>query len=93
MNGPTSSDTAAPSAPLALRLPVILYGVVCYLVFLAAFLYAIGFVGNLFVPKSIDSGNQVPLVESLPVNLLLLGLFLGRKPTCRSKHEHEENSG
>jgi protein-S-isoprenylcysteine O-methyltransferase Ste14 len=48
---------------------------VCYLIFLAAFLYAIGFVGNLIVPKSIDSGPEVSVAEALPVNLLLLGLF------------------
>lgn len=68
-------DTAAPSAPFSLRVLGVLYGGVCYLVFLAVFLYAIGFVGNLVVPKSIDSGDSVSLAEALPVNLLLLGLF------------------
>jgi len=71
-----SSDTGSLLAPLSLRLLGVLYGGICYLVFLAVFLYAIGFVGNLFVPKSIDLGDQVSLVEALPVNLLLLGLFV-----------------
>jgi protein-S-isoprenylcysteine O-methyltransferase Ste14 len=57
------------------RIATFLYGLVCYLIFLVTFLYAIGFVGNLVVPKSIDSGPAVPLVEALLVNMLLLSLF------------------
>ena len=51
------------------------YGVVAYIVFLVAFVYAIGFVEGLVVPKAIDSGPAGPLSTALLVNLGLLGLF------------------
>lgn len=57
------------------RVLALLYGIVCYAVFFATFLYAIGFAGNLFVPKGIDSGEAVTLAEALAVNLGLLTLF------------------
>jgi methanethiol S-methyltransferase len=51
------------------------YGLTCYTVFLASFLYSIGFIGDLVVPKTIDSPPGLDLPEALGVNLVLLGLF------------------
>jgi len=51
------------------------YGVGVYVFFLATFVYTIGFVGGVAVPKTIDSGPSGPLLPSLGVDFLLLGLF------------------
>jgi protein-S-isoprenylcysteine O-methyltransferase Ste14 len=52
-----------------------LYGAVAYALFLITFVYAIGFISGLPVPKTIDSGLVGPLSEALVVNIFLLGLF------------------
>ncbi|MDO8401557.1 MAG: NnrU family protein [Bradyrhizobium sp.] len=57
------------------RLIIFLYGVVSYTVFFVTFLYAIGFVSGLAVPKTIDSGTAGGIAEGLIVNLLLMSLF------------------
>jgi len=62
-------------APLAFRALAFVYGLTCYLVFFGTLLYAIGFLGNMVVPKSIDAGAQGPLVTALLIDTGLLGLF------------------
>ena len=57
------------------RVIAFLYGLFAYLVFFVTFLYAIGFVTGLVVPKSIDDGPVVPTTEALIVNVLLMSLF------------------
>jgi protein-S-isoprenylcysteine O-methyltransferase Ste14 len=57
------------------RLLMLFYAIVSYAVFLASFLYALGFFANTLVPKSIDTGAPANLSEAIVVDLLLLGLF------------------
>lgn len=57
------------------RIITFVYGLVAYAFFLVTFLYAIGFVTGLVVPKTIDGGTIVPLAEALIVNVVLLSLF------------------
>lgn len=57
------------------RILVCIFGVIAYAVFVFTFLYAIGFVGNVLVSKSIDDGPQGTFLESLLTDLFLLALF------------------
>src|SRR5580765_7487166 len=52
------------------------YGLVSYASFLVVFLYAIGFVGNWIVAKSIDTGTAGPVIPRLLINALLLIVFV-----------------
>ena len=57
------------------RILAFLYGAASYAVFFATFLYAIGFVGNLVVPKSLDSPAEGPWLNALLIDLGLLAVF------------------
>jgi protein-S-isoprenylcysteine O-methyltransferase Ste14 len=57
------------------RISTLLYGIFCYLVFLASFLYAIAFLGDFGVPRTIDSGLQGSIGYALAINAGLLALF------------------
>ena len=76
-NTMTTQEVSTPSTPSTRTGGVLalMYGAISYTVFLVAFLYAIGFVGNWVVPKGIDSGAAKALPEALIVNVLLLGAF------------------
>jgi protein-S-isoprenylcysteine O-methyltransferase Ste14 len=51
------------------------FGLVAYAIFLGTILFAMGFVAGVAVPKGIDSGEVVPTIEAVIVDILLLSLF------------------
>ena len=57
------------------RVGPFVYGIISYAVFFATFLYAVGFVGNLIVPKSLDAAPTMPFGQALLIDLGLLGAF------------------
>jgi protein-S-isoprenylcysteine O-methyltransferase Ste14 len=57
------------------RIAGFVFGAVAYLVFFGTFLYAIGFVTGIGVPKTVDTGPVVPWMEALVVDVLLLSAF------------------
>lgn len=52
-----------------------IYGIIAYVVFLGSFLYAIAFVGDFTVAKTINTGLETPMPQALIINLVLLTLF------------------
>jgi protein-S-isoprenylcysteine O-methyltransferase Ste14 len=57
------------------RAVIFLYGIASYGVFFATFLYAVGFIGNFGVPKTMDSPREISLGAALAIDLGLLALF------------------
>jgi methanethiol S-methyltransferase len=60
---------------MAKRLGVFAYGLVSYMVFFLTFVYAVGFIGNLYVPKSMDSAARMSFLPALAIDVLLLMMF------------------
>jgi protein-S-isoprenylcysteine O-methyltransferase Ste14 len=60
---------------MANRFAVFVYGLVSYMVFFLTFVYAIGFIGNLYVPKSMDSAARMSFLPALVIDVLLLLMF------------------
>jgi len=58
------------------RLLAFIHGIICYVIFFATFLYAIAFIANIYVPKTIDNGHSGALVTSIIIDALLLGIFV-----------------
>jgi methanethiol S-methyltransferase len=57
------------------RVAFFIYGVLCYALFLATFLYAVGFIGGFGVPTTLDGARTEPMATSLAINVGLLALF------------------
>ena len=68
-----------------LRFTAFAFGAVSYLTFLFTILYAIGFVSDSVVPKSIDSGTKTPIYEAVVINLALMSLFALQHSTMARK--------
>jgi protein-S-isoprenylcysteine O-methyltransferase Ste14 len=74
----TLQDHVPGQGRLVGRIIAFLYGIVAYLIFFVTFLYAIGFVEDLVVPKTIDgaaSASAAPLAQAVIVNLVLMSIF------------------
>jgi len=59
------------------RILIFAYGVLSYGIFFLTFLYAVGFIGNMVVPKTLDSARQVPVVQAVLIDLLVQRLNVG----------------
>jgi methanethiol S-methyltransferase len=70
-----AAATAKPPGSAGGRYAALLYGIASYGFSVVTLLYAIAFVGNFMVPKTIDSGTITPASEAIVVNLLLIALF------------------
>ena len=57
------------------RTAYLAYSVACYLMFLGVFVYAIGFIGNILVPNSLDAEPTMSPLAAVGVNMLLLTVF------------------
>jgi protein-S-isoprenylcysteine O-methyltransferase Ste14 len=70
-----ASSRPSDLAVMLKRIAFFAYGVVCYVIFFATFLYAIGFIGGFAVPATLDGPATVPLAQGIAINAGLLALF------------------
>lgn len=75
---------------------ILAYGVVAYLIFLGSLLYAIGFVGGVGVPKTIDSGAAGGVGIAIVIDLALLSFFAVQhsvmaRPAFRAARDYAQN--
>ena len=73
--GPATSREPRGASSLPGRIVALLYGVASYLFFFVTFLYAIGFVEGMLVPKTIDNGPVTGTIQAIVVNLVLMSIF------------------
>ena len=71
---PTQTRLAADRSRFS-RIAILTYGITCYTMFLGVFLYAVGFIGDFGVPRTIDGAPRTGLGMALAINAALLGLF------------------
>jgi len=69
------ADEVHPQVGALKRTAVLCYGTAVYLFFLSTFVYFIGFVGNFFVPISVDAGPDAAFAQALAIDVLLVALF------------------
>ena len=74
-SGSNGATAQAGTPSLAMRLFALVYGGIAYLIFLGSFLYAIGFVSRLVVPKTIDTGPTLSWPAALAIDLVLMSIF------------------
>lgn len=70
-----SGSTPADASGILGRSLVLAYGLASYAVFFVVMVYFIGFVVDLFVPRSVDHGPYAPPLLAAATNLSLIALF------------------
>ena len=67
------------------RIAFFIYGSISYLIFFGTFLYAIGFIGNFGVPRTLDGAPTKPLLVAFLINTGLLTLFAAQHSVMARK--------
>jgi protein-S-isoprenylcysteine O-methyltransferase Ste14 len=73
--GPSRPEMRPATSTFASKIGALCYGSAAYLIFLGTFLYAIGFVSQYIVPKTIDAGPTSSLPMALLINMVLMSIF------------------